>query len=216
MSSAGVRRPARDSGRNGSSVPQRLLAESTRLFAEKGYESTSVQEIVDAAGVTKGALYHYYGSKEDLLYEIYGRLLRHQIERLEQIAVADLPVAERVHAAARDMVESTLANLDDARIFFRSLHQISPAKQEEVRKERRQYGERLGELIKEGQASGIFVDGEKVPIQLRVYYFIGAVHHLGIWYRPDGALPAPEIARLFADMFLDSLMARPTGTWEVA
>ena len=43
---------------DGTPVPQRLLAAATRLFAEQGYDRTSVQEIVEAAGVTKGALYH--------------------------------------------------------------------------------------------------------------------------------------------------------------
>ncbi|HWM40698.1 MAG TPA: helix-turn-helix domain-containing protein, partial [Streptomyces sp.] len=52
-------------------VPQRLMAAATRLFSEQGYDRTSVQEIVEAAGVTKGALYHYFGSKDDLLHEIY-------------------------------------------------------------------------------------------------------------------------------------------------
>ncbi|MEV4443833.1 TetR family transcriptional regulator, partial [Streptomyces sp. NPDC049577] len=43
-------------------VPRRLLAAATRLFADQGYDRTSVQEIVEAAGVTKGALYHYFAS----------------------------------------------------------------------------------------------------------------------------------------------------------
>ncbi len=63
-------------------VPQRLLAVATRLFAERGYDRTSVQEIVEAAGVTKGALYHYFGSKDDLLHEVYARMLRLQQQRL--------------------------------------------------------------------------------------------------------------------------------------
>ena len=67
-------------------LPERLLAVATRLFAEKGFEGTSVQEIVAAAGVTKGAMYHYFASKDDLLYEIYHRLLVMQTNRLQQFA----------------------------------------------------------------------------------------------------------------------------------
>ena len=76
-------------------VPQRLLAVATRLFAERGYDRTSVQEIVEAAGVTKGALYHYFGSKEDLLQEVYARVLRLQQERLDAFADAEAPVDSR-------------------------------------------------------------------------------------------------------------------------
>ena len=48
-------------------MPERLLRAATTLFAEHGFDGTSVQEIVEAAGVTKGAMYHYFASKEDLL-----------------------------------------------------------------------------------------------------------------------------------------------------
>ena len=64
------------------SVPERLVQVASRLFADRGFEGTSVQEIVEAASVTKGAMYHYFGSKDDLLYEIYGRVLRMQMEQL--------------------------------------------------------------------------------------------------------------------------------------
>ena len=110
----------------GTPVPQRLLAAATRLFAEQGYDRTSVQEIVEAAGVTKGALYHYFGSKDDLLHEVYARVLRVQQERLDTFAGADAPVEERLRGAAADVVVTTIENLDDAAIFFRSMHHLSP------------------------------------------------------------------------------------------
>lgn len=100
---------------DGAPVPQRLLAAATRLFAEQGYDRTSVQEIVEAAGVTKGALYHYFGSKDDLLHEIYARMLRVQQERLDHFAGMDAPVQTRLRGAAADVVVSTIENLDDAR-----------------------------------------------------------------------------------------------------
>ena len=71
------------------SVPERLVDAATRLFADRGFDRVAVQEIVDAAGVTKGAMYHYFGSKDDLLHEIYARVLRMQIERLEKFATGE-------------------------------------------------------------------------------------------------------------------------------
>lgn len=144
------------SGDTPAPVPQRLLAAATRLFAEQGYDRTSVQEIVEAAGVTKGALYHYFGSKDDLLHEIYGRLLRLQTERLDAFADREAPVEQRLHEAAVDVVVTTIDNFDDAMIFFRSMHQLSPEKQKQVRAERRRYHERFRALVEEGQHSGVF------------------------------------------------------------
>ncbi|MEO3808209.1 TetR/AcrR family transcriptional regulator [Sphaerisporangium sp. B11E5] len=182
---------------------RRLLAEATRLFAAKGFENTSVQEIVSAAGVTKGAMYHYFGSKDDLLREVYARVLRLQTDRLDRFADAPGPVAGRVHAAAADVIMTTIDNLDDFKIFFRSMHQLAPETQKSVRAERRRYHERFRDLLGEGQRSGVFRDD--IPADLVVDYFFGSVHHLGSWYRADGALSAKEIGDHFADLLLASL-----------
>jgi AcrR family transcriptional regulator len=184
-------------------VPGRLLAEATRLFAERGYDRTSVQEIVEAAGVTKGALYHYFGSKDDLLHEIYGRVLRLQTERLEAIASRPADVRERLAEAAADVVVTSIENLDDTKIFFRSMHQLSPEKQKAVRAERRRYHEMFRSLVEEGQRDGHFRP-DLVP-DLVVDFFFGSVHHLGTWYRADGPLSARQVAGEFSDLLLHSV-----------
>ncbi|MEE4545651.1 TetR/AcrR family transcriptional regulator [Streptomyces sp. V4-01] len=187
----------------GAAVPERLLAEATRLFAERGYDRTSVQEIVEAAGVTKGALYHYFGSKDDLLHEIYARVLRLQTERLDAIAARPTDVPERLAEAAADVVVTSIQNLDDTKIFFRSMHQLSPEKQKAVRAERRRYHERFRSLVEEGQRDGHF-RAELRP-DLVVDYFFGSVHHLGTWYHADGPLSAEQVATEFSDLLLHSV-----------
>ncbi|GAA0392568.1 TetR family transcriptional regulator [Acrocarpospora corrugata] len=184
-------------------VRQRLLSVATRLFAERGFEGTSVQEIVAAAGVTKGAMYHYFDSKDDLLREIYGRVLRMQMERLNRFAEGDSPIEERLHAAALDVVVTTVENLDDSKIFFRSNHQLAPDTRKVVRAERRRYHERFRELVTEGQRSGIF--RADIPAEMAVDFFFGSVHHLGTWYHPEGELSGQEVGRYFADLLLASL-----------
>ncbi|MGA5577525.1 TetR/AcrR family transcriptional regulator [Streptomyces koyangensis] len=188
---------------DGTPVPRRLLAAATRLFADQGYDRTSVQEIVEAAGVTKGALYHYFGSKEDLLHEVYARLLRLQQERLDMYAGSQEPVEERLRAAAADVVVTTIENLDDASIFFRSIHQLSPEKNKQVRAERRRYHERFRALVEEGQQAGVFT--RDIPADLVVDYHFGSIHHLSTWYRPDGPLTPQQVATHLADLLLRAL-----------
>lgn len=184
-------------------VPRRLLAVATKLFAERGYEGTSVQEVVKLAGVTKGALYHYFDSKDELLHEVYGRVLRLQQRRLDEITAGGAPVVDRVRAAAADVVVTSIENLDDSKIFFRSMHQLSAAKQREVRAERRRYHEAFRSLLEEGQRTGVF--RPDASADLVVHFFFGSVHHLGTWYRPDGSLTAEQVGTQFADLLLGSL-----------
>nr|CTQ92261.1 Transcriptional regulator, TetR family [Kibdelosporangium sp. MJ126-NF4] len=197
-----ARRPANSSG-----VDDRLLAEATRLFAKQGYDRTSVQEVVEAAGVTKGAMYHYFGSKDDLLHEIYGRVLRDQTARLEKFAAGEGPASRRLRDAAADVVVTTIENLDDFKIFTQSMHHLSPAKQRVVRADRRRYHERFRALVEEGQRAGDF--RADVPADLVVDYFFGSVHHLGVWYRRTGKLTPSQIADHYADLLLTSLKETP-------
>lgn len=191
------------------SVPQRLLAAATRLFADQGFDRTSVQEVVAAAGVTKGAMYHYFGSKDELLHEIYARLLRVQLERLERFAETEAPIADRVREAAADVVVTTIDNLDDATTFFRSMHQLSAEKQRTVRAQRRRYHERFRALLEQGQRSGAF--RSDIPAELVVDYYFGSVHHLSLWYRRDGPLSAEQVGAYYAELLLSSLRTRSRG-----
>ena len=191
---------------DGQTVPQRLLNVARTLFAEKGFEGTSVQDVVVAAGVTKGAMYHYFSSKDDLLYEIYGRVLRMQMERLEKFVSQEGSVEERLHAAAADVVVTTIENLDSTTIFFRSLHQLSEEKQKEIRRERRRYHETFRAMVVEGQQSGVFRDD--VSADLCVDFFFGSVHHLPMWWKPRGRLSGQEVGRSFADLFIAGLLPR--------
>jgi AcrR family transcriptional regulator len=184
-------------------LPERLLAAATRLFAENGYENTSVQEIVTAAGVTKGAMYHYFAAKDDLLYEIYHRLLALQTERLERLAGGPGTPEERLRAAVVDVIDTGCEHLDGLTVFFRSMHLLPEDKRRAVRAERRRYHERFRALVEEGQRDGTF--RSDLPPDLAVNFLFGAVHQISTWWRPDGALGAREVGAYYVGLFLDGL-----------
>lgn len=187
-------------------VKERLLRVATRLFARHGFEGTSVQDIVDAAGVTKGAMYHYYGSKDDLLYEVYHQLLTMQTEHLDQIAASPGTPEERLRAAAADVIQTSLDNLDDMIVFFRSLHMLPGDKQTQIRAERRAYQDKFRALVDEGVAAGTF--RADVSSDIVVHYFLSVINQLGSWYRPDGALSPGQVGELFTELFIGGLAVR--------
>jgi AcrR family transcriptional regulator len=189
----------------GRPVKERLLRVATRLFARHGFEGTSVQDIVDAAGVTKGAMYHYYGSKDDLLFEVYHQLLTMQMSHLTDIVKGSGTPQERLRAAAIDVVESSLASLDDMIVFFRSLHMLPDDRQTQVRAERRAYQDVFRGLVEEGMAAGVF--RTEVSADIVVHYFLSTVNQLGSWFHPEGALTAREVGEQYAELLLSGLRA---------
>ena len=102
----------------------RLLSVATELFAEKGFDATSVQEVVERAQVTKGALYHYFDSKQDLLYEIYHSIISQQLADLERILAAGEPAGATLRAIIVNLVETTAARVDQAMVFGREMHRL--------------------------------------------------------------------------------------------
>ena len=184
-------------------VQERLLTAASRLFAERGFALTSVQDIVERAGVTKGAMYHYYTSKDDLLQQIYSRLLAVQSARLVAIAGSGRPVRERLQAAAADVVVSTLEHLDDATVSWRSMHMLPSERLAQVRADRRRFHERFRALIEQGQAEGVL--RADVSADLATHQFFGGVHHLGAWYHADGELTPESIGETFAELLLRGL-----------
>ncbi len=187
-------------------VKERLLHVATRLFARHGFESTSVQDIVDAAGVTKGAMYHYYGSKDDLLYEVYHQVLTMQTSHLDEIAAGPGTPEERLRVAAADVVQTSLDNLDDMIVFFRSLHMLPEDKQTQVRAERRVYQEKFKALVDEGVAAGTF--RSDISSDIVVHYFLSVVNQLGSWFKPDGSLSPVQVGDLFTELLIGGLAAR--------
>jgi AcrR family transcriptional regulator len=80
----------------------KILACALQLFASRGYDAVGVQEIVDAAGITKPTLYHYFGSKHGLLTTLLADHFGDLYKRIEPVAIyrGDLPLTLNQLAAA--------------------------------------------------------------------------------------------------------------------
>jgi AcrR family transcriptional regulator len=73
---------------------QQILDVSTKLFQEKGFEKTSLQDIIHELNMSKGAIYHHFKSKEEILRAVMDRQFRHATEKLEDL----IEHTEAVHA----------------------------------------------------------------------------------------------------------------------
>jgi AcrR family transcriptional regulator len=182
-------------------VQSRLLDAAVSLFAEKGFDATSVQEIVERAAVTKGAMYHYFKSKDDLLYEIYHGLISRQLADLDRIVAAGLSPADTVRAVIVDLVETTTARLAEAAVFAQEMHKLADEPMAALRGQRRRYHEGLRDVVANGQAAGAFAAVASAETVTLIVF--GIVNQLPQWYRPDG----PKTPRQLADEIADFVLA---------
>ncbi|HEX4704773.1 MAG TPA: TetR/AcrR family transcriptional regulator [Pseudonocardiaceae bacterium] len=186
-----------------SAMEERIIASAVALFAEQGFDATTVQQVVDRAEVTKGALYHYFDAKDDLLYEIYHALIGTQTADLDEIVGRGLGASETVRQILVNVVCSTVDRLPEAAVFFREAHKLDADRMAAFRADRRRYHESFRAIIANGQADGEFA--AVVPPDTVVQIAMGVVNQLPVWYRPGGQKSATDLGNEIADFVLAAL-----------
>jgi AcrR family transcriptional regulator len=185
------------------SAKDRILEAALDLFAEKGYDATGVQEIVAAAGVTKGALYHHFTAKEEILFEIYGSVFAEQLAELDAILALRRDPVWTLRAVIENIVVSTAASAKAAAVFTREVSRLDPLRYKELQADWRRYQDSVRALIRRAQADGIFATAASPEIIS--WAIFGVTTSLHTWYRPDGPKSAKDIAHELADLVLAGL-----------
>ena len=187
----------------GRSTRDRIIAAAVSLFAEQGFDATSVNQVVQRAEVAKGALYHHFASKDELLYEVYRELVDRQVQGLGEITARGLPAAETLRALIGDLVVTTAARAQEAKVFFRESHRLSDSNQQRVRQARRTIHDSVIELVRKAQASGEF--SSVAPPEMVTFTVFGVINELPLWYHEDGPKPPEVIAGELSDLILAAL-----------
>jgi AcrR family transcriptional regulator len=185
---------------------ERVLDAAVNLFAEQGYDATSVAQVIGRAGLTKGGFYHHFASKDALLYEVYGDLLSGQLQRMDEILALRLPPSETLRALILDLVESTAASAQRALVFWRELHRLGDEHTASYRAARRRYHDAVRKLIRTAQASGAFT--RVASADTVTFTIFGVINELPLWYRPNGRKKPAQIGEELADFILAGLAAR--------
>jgi AcrR family transcriptional regulator len=185
---------------------RRILQISADLFARNGYHGTGVSDLGRAVGLGKGALYHYIGSKESVLYEIsMGQVSRMNEYAAEQhVAVAD-PV-ELLHALARGLMRNIADHRAEWTVFFREYHALTGDWRDRVVAAREQYEGYWRSTLDRGVAAGIFAPQPGLVVK----GILGMFNYSYLWLDPVGGMSPEQVADLFLNMVLRGLV-RPDG-----
>lgn len=164
-------------------VTSELLDRATELFAAKGYEATSLQDIAGAAGISRPALYHYVSSKEDLLVMLVEQVSQGLAEVLGELSErADLTPTHKLRMVTELLVRQRAQHPAQFRILDRSETVLPEPAGSEHREAKRRVLNEVVALIDEGIATGEFrhVDSRTASLSL-----FGMCNWVAWWYRPD-------------------------------
>jgi TetR/AcrR family transcriptional regulator, cholesterol catabolism regulator len=189
--------PSKEEARS-DAAKSRLIAAAIRVFHDKGYEQSSVQDVADAAGIVKGTLYYHVRSKEELLFEIMQQVLQSLVPQLEELARSPDLAIDKLRRFVEVYVAHIISNRQIMLIFFRDYDSLSETWQQQLVHARDVYDTFLRGVLRQGQREGnIRAD---LDVQLTDLALFGMLNWIGRWYRPDGRLAPPDIAQHVADL----------------
>jgi AcrR family transcriptional regulator len=178
---------------------RRVLAMSATLFHRYGAAGTSIRDITRACGLSPGALYNHFASKDDVLYV----LVRHGHAALERrigeslATAADDPSA-RMSAFVRAYVLGHLVHPELAQVVRREYLHLTPKRYREIVRRRRRLRRQLSELLNAGAAAGAFdlIDGEDSAIRVAVMV-LDMCSRTSEWYDPKRAESPDRLAERY-------------------
>ena len=183
---------------------EEILALAAKIFADKGYASTSVREIADAAGILSGSLYHHFASKEAMLDEIMHGFLDHIVEQYRATVDAGGDPIDVLRALVREAFSSLGGNPAALAVMINEFNFLVQFPRFTYLREGAEETERLWTgVIEEGMRTGVF----RSDIDARmIYRFMRDTIWISVrWYRPDGKYSPEEIADFYVAMLLDGL-----------
>lgn len=191
--------------RNGVSAPrsEQVYAAALRLFREKGYHATSMQDIAAAVGLYKGSLYHYIGGKQDLLLQVFDRAMGKLVADVEAIAAdTSLRPSAQLRLVVGAHVSAVSTNMDALTVYLHEWRALAGDALANVQLQSERYTQLVSEIVARGVALGEFSTPD---VRIATLGLLGMCNWLCQWYQPGGRLGPAEIAGHFADLVLDGL-----------
>ncbi|MFJ6567609.1 TetR/AcrR family transcriptional regulator [Streptomyces sp. NPDC091292] len=196
--------PRRSTARR-SLVTRDLLEKATGLFADKGYETTTLQDVAAAVGVSRTALYHYVTSKEELLAMLVEQMSLGLADTLEALkARTDLTPEGKLRELTDNLVRQRAESPQQFRVHDQTESALPEPLRSRHRQARRDVLAALSAVIEEGIERGEFK-----PLDPRVAAFsvLGMCNWVAWWYHPGPDYDIDAVARQISQSAIDMVTA---------
>jgi AcrR family transcriptional regulator len=180
-----------------------VLVKAAELFHTKGFDATTVNEISEATGLTKGGLYHYIEGKRDLLYRIMKFGLDSLETRVGPILEIDEP-EEQLRAVIRTHVDGIVRERGLITAVTEEIEALEDKHRREILATKRRYFEFVRGILERLRDQGRLRDG--VEPSVAAFNVLGMILHFARWYREDGRLDPMQIADQIADQTLGGVL----------
>jgi TetR/AcrR family transcriptional regulator, cholesterol catabolism regulator len=180
-----------------------IVDTSAGVFARQGYHATGIAELCTANGLGKGALYHYIGSKEELLAAIHDRVMDEVASGAARVTEAGGSPSQQLARLGDELLDVIHRYPDHVWVFLHEFPALTGERAERFRKRRRAYERQVEAVLREGVETGEF---RALDPWLASRAWLGMHNYTYLWLKPGGRLSARAVAQPFADIFLHGIL----------
>lgn len=190
-------------------VQDEILEQAAQLFAARGFAATSLQDIADALGTSRPALYHYFRGKDEIL----ARLVEGLASSTERSVADALAFDGPAEAKLRNLVAALVSPIAESPGRFRLLLTTDAAVEPELAQRladiQRTVVHAVTAVVEEGMASGAFRPRDP---RVATFSVLGMINWLAWWYQPGRDPGAGEVGEALADLAATSLRSEGDGS----
>lgn len=183
---------------------EELLNAAARVFAEKGFQDTTIQDVARELDMTGAAIYYYVESKERLLYEVWKRAGEKLQSGIDGVCEIGGTPEEKLHGVFRTHLKVLMENRSIFEVLILQRSRLPEFGREDLIEDERKYTASIGEVI----AS---IPDERMRLKDRTILALGVIAMLnGVirWYSPGDRLDLDAIADIYYEMFCHGALVR--------
>ncbi len=185
---------------------QEILRTAARLFQQRGYDATSMNDVAAALKLSKGGLYHHFQSKDEILFEI----MNHAMEITEERVLAPVrgiaDPEQRLRALIRLHIEVVLSPVDrEITVMLHENHPLPPVLRKRINIRKKEYIHFVENLIAEVQRARQ-AKGAVSP-RAAAFALLGMINWIYQWYKPEGELQTHNLVPQFTALVFAGILA---------
>lgn len=185
---------------------QEILRTAARLFQQRGYDATSMNDVAAALKLSKGGLYHHFQSKDEILFEIMNHAMEITEERVLAPVRALSDPEERLRTLIRLHIEVVLSPRDrEITVMLHENHPLAPTLRKRINARKKDYVHFMESLIAEVQRSRR--SKGSVSPRAAAFALLGMINWIYQWYKPEGELQTHNLVPQFTDLVFGGILA---------
>ncbi|MDF2234080.1 TetR/AcrR family transcriptional regulator [Albimonas sp. CAU 1670] len=187
-------------------IREKILRTAGKLFAEKGFATATILDLAKACDSSRGALYHYFGSKEEILAEIIEGHVAEMLGELEAIESQRLEPEAHLSEVARCIMRLNAVNAHEQVVLLNDFNLLEPELQRKIAADQR----KIVAIVRNALAR--LDDSRRLAISSDSTYammLLGILNYTFAWYDRDGPISPEAFADRTVDIFLNGFRSAP-------